>query len=93
MADVSNTTKILALKKIFSEETEYLHSNFHMFSGHGEWVEIEINDKYIMNPIIDKFGLDSDIMHRGTDPICPLNKWEFSFSKLLYELIDKPHIN
>ncbi|MDR7240510.1 hypothetical protein J2Y02_005190 [Neobacillus drentensis] len=42
-----------------------MHSNFHMFSGHGEWNEIEINDKYIMNPIIDKIGLDSDIMHRG----------------------------
>jgi predicted DNA-binding transcriptional regulator YafY len=40
---------------------EYLHTNFHMFSGQGEWVEIEINDKYLMNPIIDKFGLDADI--------------------------------
>lgn len=40
---------------------EYLHINFHMFSGQGEWVEIEFNDKYLMNPIIDKFGLDADI--------------------------------
>ncbi|MGG1401587.1 WYL domain-containing protein [Bacillus salipaludis] len=40
---------------------EYLHTNFHMFSGKGEWVEIEFRDKNLMNPIIDKFGLDADI--------------------------------
>ncbi|WHY94694.1 WYL domain-containing protein [Neobacillus cucumis] len=40
---------------------EYLHTNFHMFSGKGEWVEIVFRDKNLMNPIIDKFGLDADI--------------------------------
>lgn len=40
---------------------EYLHLNFHMFSGRGEWVEIEFRDKGLINPIIDKFGLDADI--------------------------------
>ncbi|WP_223590714.1 helix-turn-helix transcriptional regulator [Neobacillus bataviensis] len=39
----------------------YLHINFHMFSGQGEWVEIEFKDKSLINPIIDKFGLDADI--------------------------------
>jgi predicted DNA-binding transcriptional regulator YafY len=40
---------------------EYLHINFHMFSGRGEWVEIEFYEKDLINPIIDKFGLDADI--------------------------------
>jgi predicted DNA-binding transcriptional regulator YafY len=40
---------------------EYLHINFHMFSGQGEWVEIEFRDKGLINPIIDKFGLNADI--------------------------------
>ncbi|MEH7128742.1 WYL domain-containing protein [Neobacillus drentensis] len=40
---------------------EYLHINFHMFSGQGEWVEIEFRDKGLISPIIDKFGLNADI--------------------------------
>ncbi|WP_042458974.1 helix-turn-helix transcriptional regulator [Neobacillus dielmonensis] len=40
---------------------EYLHLNFHMFSGHGEWVEIAFYDHGLINPIIDRFGLDADI--------------------------------
>ncbi|WP_462411544.1 helix-turn-helix transcriptional regulator [Neobacillus sp. Marseille-QA0830] len=40
---------------------EYLHTNFHMFSGQGEWVEIAFYDKGLINPIIDRFGLEADI--------------------------------
>jgi predicted DNA-binding transcriptional regulator YafY len=40
---------------------EYLHLNFHMFQGRGEWVEIAFKDRYLINPMIDKFGLDADI--------------------------------
>jgi predicted DNA-binding transcriptional regulator YafY len=40
---------------------DYLHTNFNMFHGQGKWVEIQFHDKYLINPIIDKFGLDADI--------------------------------
>lgn len=46
---------------------EYLHTNFHMFSGKGEWVEIKFMGKGLMNPIIDKFGLDADIKKLDED--------------------------
>lgn len=46
---------------------EYLHINFHMFSGQGEWVEIEFSDKGLINPIIDKFGLNADIKKVDAD--------------------------
>jgi len=40
---------------------EYLHSTFQMFTGKGEWVEIQFTGKYLINAMIDKFGLDADI--------------------------------
>jgi predicted DNA-binding transcriptional regulator YafY len=58
MRDVQVTEQRFKSKEYHIDE--YLHTNFHMFSGQGEWVEIEFNDKYLINPMIDKFGLDAD---------------------------------
>ncbi|MDX5475710.1 MAG: WYL domain-containing protein [Bacillaceae bacterium] len=39
----------------------YMQTNFNMFSGTGEWVEIEFLKPYLINPIIDKFGINAEI--------------------------------
>ncbi|MCM3570313.1 WYL domain-containing protein [Neobacillus mesonae] len=59
MRDVEVTEKRYRSKEYNIDE--YLHLNFHMFHGTGVWVEIEFRNKYLINPIIDKFGLDADI--------------------------------
>ncbi|MFT8321787.1 MAG: WYL domain-containing protein [Bacillus sp. (in: firmicutes)] len=40
---------------------DYLYSTFNMFTGKGEWVEIQFTGEYLMNAVIDKFGMDANI--------------------------------
>ena len=48
-------------KPIEYDISSYMRATFHMFSGKGEWVEIEFRDKGLLNPIFDKYGLNAEI--------------------------------
>ena len=48
-------------KRLDHDIETYMQTNFNMFSGTGEWIEIEFRKPYIINPIIDKFGMNAEI--------------------------------
>ncbi|WP_096154287.1 MULTISPECIES: helix-turn-helix transcriptional regulator [Bacillus] len=48
-------------KRLDYDIETYMQTNFNMFSGSGEWVEIEFRKAFLINPIIDKFGMDAEI--------------------------------
>lgn len=42
--------------------SSYVHNSFHMFSGEEQWITLQfILNQAVLNGVIDKFGVDSDI--------------------------------